>query len=882
MKNKYYLSVAALGIAVAFYGQEINSQKFQNPNIEFNNSEAPNFQKGVYISKNTNEKKPDLLFISSELDQLGIEHFRYQQTQNGIPIEGAYLVQHVKAGKVLSQNGLIIKASEVIANKGHSKISEQVALENAKNYIAAKRYKWETVEEENFLKKETKNPNATFLPKGQLVYYNSGSNFNADNLRLAYKFDIYAEVPISRKFVFVDAQNGKILGAEELIKTINGEGTDRDIHVDYHPIISNNSSLLTNATGTATTAYSGTQNIVTDYTGTTYRLRETGRGNGIETYNLKKSTSYSSAVDFTDSDNNWNNVNAAEDQYATDAHWGSEKVYDYYLGSYNRNGIDANGMKMLSYVHYSTNYLNAYWDGSRMTYGDGDSTTTPLTSLDIVGHEMTHGVTERTSALAYRGESGALNEAYSDILGKAVEFYAKPTTANWLMGSQIGMTFRSMSNPNQYNQPDTYKGTKWVTVTGCSPTQNNDYCGVHTNSGVLNYWFYLLTVGGSGTNDIGSNFNVSGIGITKAAAIAYRTNTSYLGSSSTYADARTYSIKSAEDLYGVGSNEANQVMNAFYAVGIGAAAGSGTTTCSGPSTITSSNITQTTATINWGAVTGSVGYSIEYKTTASSTWTSSDVTTTSKNLTGLSAGTTYDIRVKNNCSTTSSSNYTTGQFTTTASTSSCSNAYESNNTVATATPITSLSTDYNAAIQVSGDIDWYKIVFSTGGQATIKLANLTHDVDLRLYSSNGSTVLKSSLNGGTTAEKIQYTFAAGTYYIKVYPYSGYNANSCYNLRVEPGYTIGNDSNPATNNAELSNDNIKLYPNPVVTSFTLNIPEKLIKDTQADIFDMNGNKKMSIKLTSESQNINVSTLPEGLYIIKIDNKEEPIVLKFMKK
>ncbi|SKB87909.1 Por secretion system C-terminal sorting domain-containing protein [Soonwooa buanensis] len=888
MKNKYYLSVAALGIAVAFYGQEqkqdLNNQKFHNSLIEFTESNAPNFQKGVFAfdSKSTKDQLPELKFISSEIDNLGIEHYRYQQTYNGIPIEGAYIVQHVKAGKLLAQNGLSIKEFSSDIKSKSSKISESSALAAAKNLVGAKQYKWENLAEEDFLKKETQNKNASFLPKADLVYYNSGSEFKADQLRLAYKFDIYAEAPVSRKLIYVDAQNGSILGSEDLIKTLYGEGTSREIHIDYHPVIATSSSMLANTTGSAVTAYSGTQSITTDYTGSTYRLRETGRGNGIETYNLKKSTSYTNAVDFTDADNNWNNVNSAEDQYATDAHWGSEKVYDYYKNTYNRNGIDNNGMKMLSYVHYSSNYLNAYWDGSRMTYGDGDSSTTPLTSLDIVGHEMTHGVTERTSNLAYRGESGALNEAYSDILGKAVEFSAKPTTANWLMGQQIGMTFRSMSNPNQYNQPDTYKGTKWVNVSGCSPTSSNDYCGVHTNSGVLNYWFYLLTVGGAGTNDIGNSFNVTGIGIQKAAAIAYRTNTSYLGASSTYADARTYSIKSAEDLYGVGSNEANQVMNAFYAVGIGSAAGSGgTTTCTAPSTITSANITQTTATVNWSAVSGSTGYSFEYKPTSSSTWTTNSTTTTTQNLTSLTASTTYDIRVKNNCSITSSSNYTTGQFTTAASTGSCAQAYESNNTTATATPITALSTDYNAAIQVSGDIDWYKITFTTGGQATIKLSNLTHDIDLRLYNSNGTSILKSSLNAGTTAEKIQYNFAAGTYYIKVYPYSGYNANSCYSLRVEPGYTV-NNINSQNQNSELTNDDIKLYPNPVVDNFTLNIPAKLRKDTTANIYDVAGNLKMSVKLTSDDQNINVARLQQGVYIVKIDNSEEPIVLKFVKK
>lgn len=890
MKNRTLFSVVAVSIAALFYGQQgdITPQpKNLYPSfVEFTDANAPAFVKGKFFNTENAKvgKGPEAQFLQSDKDKSGYEHYRFQQTLNGYPIEGAFYIQHVQNGKLMSQNGVMVKdfSPETIDARAAT-LQPAAALESAKRFVGAREYKWEIASEEEFLKRETGNPSATFLPKGELVYYNQGSEFDAAKLRLAYKFDIYANAPASRKIVYVDAKTGEILGTNELIKTLFNESTHQELlHNNNSASIAR--SVLTNATGSAATAYSGTQAITTDYTGSTYRLRETGRGNGIETYNLKKSTSYSAAVDFTDADNTWNNVNTTEDQYATDAHWGSEKVYDYYKNSYGRNGIDGSGMKMLSYVHYSSNYLNAYWDGSRMTYGDGDSSTTPLTSLDIVGHEMTHGITERTSNLAYRGESGALNEAYSDILGVAVEFAAKPSTANWLMGDQIGMTFRSMSNPNQYQQPDTYKGTYWYNTVGCTPSQTTDQCGVHTNSGVLNYWFYLLTNGGSGTNDINNAFSVSGLGIVKAAAIAYRTNTNYLGSSSTYADARTYSIKSAEDLYGVGSNEANQVMNAFYAVGIGAAAGSGgTTSCVAPSALASSAITQTTATVSWGAVSGSTGYTFEYKPSTLTTWTATTSTATSRSLTGLTAGTTYDIRVKNNCSTTSSSAYTTSQFVSTATTGSCSQNYESNNTVATAYALSALNTDYNAAIQASGDIDWYKITFSTGGQITFKLSNLAHDVDLKLFSSDGTTTLKSSLNAGTTAEKIQYTVTAGTYYIKVYPYSGFNATSCYALRVESGYTMnGINGGDAPRNNDLINDEIKLYPNPATDYVTVSLPEKLAKDATARIFDMSGNLKMTTKMDRATQQINVSTLNQGIYIIKIETYDEPVVLKFIKK
>jgi Zn-dependent metalloprotease len=277
--------------------------------------------------------------------------------------------------------------------------------------------------------------------------------------------------------------------------------------------------------------------MVTDSYNGAFRLRETTRGQGIRTFNMQKGTSYGNAVDFTDADNFWNNVNANKDQYATDAHWGAEMTYDYYQSN-GRNSIDGNGYQLNLYVHYNNNYVNAFWDGTRMTFGDGNANYSPLTTLDVTGHEISHGLDEHTANLAYQGESGALNESFSDIFGACVERFADSTTANWLIGEDLGNPFRSMSDPNAYGDPDTYFGTNWYSGTG-------DYGGVHTNSGVQNHWFYRLSVGGSGTNDIGNNFNVTGIGIQKAQQIAWRNMVYYLTNSSDYADARFYSIQAA-------------------------------------------------------------------------------------------------------------------------------------------------------------------------------------------------------------------------------------------------------------------------------------------------------------------------------------------------
>ena len=506
--------------------------------IEFGSRSAPDFKsKAVIVSDKNQVSFSDAAVIGKETDLNGTTHYRLQQLINNIPVENSVYISHVKNGKVISQNG------HWMNNAGNklgirTGITESNALTNALRFVGANSYKWQDTEEETFIKTESGNADASFFPKASMVYYNIAGKNEKAQPRLAYKFDIYAQTPVSRKLVYVDAANGSILASNDLLLDVD-------------------------VTGTAVTGYSGTQSISTENVSGTYRLRETGRGLGIQTYNMKKGTNYNRSVDFTDADNNWNNVNINLDQYATDAHWGAEKTYDFYKQNFNRNSIDNAGFTIKSYVHYSKNYFNAFWDGSRMTYGDGNATDNykPLTAIDVCGHEITHGLTSFTANLTYSNESGALNEGFSDVFGTSIEWFGRPAQHDWLIGGDF-YVIRSMSNPNAYSDPDTYKGNFWYFGT-------SDNGGVHTNSGVLNFWYYLLTASGSGTNDNGFVYNVSGIGITKAQAIAYRTLTNYLVPSSNYADTRFYSIKSAEDLYGIGSIEAVQTKNAWDAVGVG-------------------------------------------------------------------------------------------------------------------------------------------------------------------------------------------------------------------------------------------------------------------------------------------------------------------------
>ena len=211
-------------------------------------------------------------------------------------------------------------------------------------------------------------------------------------------------------------------------------------------------------------------------------------------------------------------------------------TYDYYSSNHGRDSIDDAGMTLVSRVHYSRNYNNAFWDGSQMTYGDGDGVTfIPLSQdADVVAHELTHGVTERSSGLIYQYESGALNEAWSDIFGAMVDRQEGATGADiWLIGEDIytpgtdGDALRDMACPSCLGDFDYYP-TRY--------TGTADNGGVHWNSGIANLAFKLLVTGG--THPRRTSVNVTGIGFDAAADIFYAANVGCLTPSSNFAAAR--------------------------------------------------------------------------------------------------------------------------------------------------------------------------------------------------------------------------------------------------------------------------------------------------------------------------------------------------------
>ncbi|PJA08962.1 MAG: hypothetical protein COX70_02590 [Flavobacteriales bacterium CG_4_10_14_0_2_um_filter_32_8] len=516
----------------------------------------------------TSDANYGIKLLKKETDKLGFTHYRYQQTVNNVPVELSTIIAHVKNGLIESVNGEFFSD---VNNPVNPSLSETGALAKALQSIGATQYKWEIPTQENLLKWELDDANATYYPKGDLVLINTNGDIKKE-LILAYKFNIYAEKPLSRREIYVNATTGAIVWEQNKIHEID-------------------------ALGTATTLYSGTKPITCDNQGGgNFRLQETGRGNGIRTFTSGNTTGYPN-TNITNTSATWVMTEAG-----LDAHWGAEMTYDYYLNQHGRNSIDNSGFQLDSWVHYDNNYGNAFWDGTRMTYGDGSGNSTPFTAIDITGHEITHGLTENTANLVYSAESGALNESFSDIFGISIDFINRPGIADWLLGDDLGFIIRNMENPNSQGDPDTYFGTNWASLSG------GDNGGVHTNSGVQNFWFVLLVDGGVGTNDNGDAYTVNSLGLTVAGQVAFRNLTVYLTSASEYADSRFFSIQAAVDLFGGCTTQVQEVTNAWYAVGVGPIYSPVTisdfdapvlSSCSAPFTANFNNLSVNGISFNW-------------------------------------------------------------------------------------------------------------------------------------------------------------------------------------------------------------------------------------------------------------------------------------------
>ena len=514
--------------------------------IEFASGNRPQLATFVQQFLASLPLSPDFSFrvIRSEGDQLGETHIRLQQLYQGLPVLGGEYIVHARNGSVRAANGRLAMLSGLDPAPA---VDAGRALDAALAQVGARSYKWQIPFWVENLKERTGDPNATWYPAGELCWSPTafGQPETPARYVLAWQFDINAADPDRAIRVIVDAKTGAI--------------------VTTLPLESNCSSA------TVQTNFNGNQTIFTQLSGSNYLLRDDCQSAGIHVRDWNSATLVPSPVEIQNTTNTWTTMN---ERFGGTVLWSTKQSYLYYLNTFGRNSYDNSNGSVEGYINaqfdcsppagcVSPDNASMSFSGGTLKVGLGSSGTlaNSWSAIDILGHEYTHAVTGATAMLAYMNESGALNESFSDCMGEAIQNYTTGSV-DWLEGANRSSgPIRSLANPKAFSNPDTYLGTYWYTGSG-------DFGGVHTNSGVQNKWYYLVAVGGSGTNDNGWAYSVTGIGLAKAAAITYRNLTVYLSSGSTYTDARTGAIAAAADLYGAGSQEWKTVIRAWRAVGI--------------------------------------------------------------------------------------------------------------------------------------------------------------------------------------------------------------------------------------------------------------------------------------------------------------------------
>lgn len=492
------------------------------------------------------------------------KHIRFQQTYNGVPVYSGFFVIHKFEDGRMSGNGKICNPSSIRSNM---LISEKEALEHALSYINAQKYFWQDSAREAKAKKKQNDPAATYYPKATMEYLPSKDFTSID---LCYAFDIYTFEELKSGKYYVNASDGEVLK-----------------FLPANHICS---------PGSFTSNFYGVRTISTYDNGDEFELED---------------DCYASVYGVYDENNNLeiftNPVNTWPEGYkgsAATSLWGVREAMVAYLLEFNRDGHDNDDGDIDIYQnHYFANggHNNASFrydpiGDDEINVGRGDDIFDVMDDynpLDIMGHEFTHGVDQYTAALEYEGESGALDESFADIFGEWVE-YVRFGGPDWFVGGDrengngCPSPLRYLIDPaaqnvvtagtctSDFDQPNTYEGTNWFDINGCTPGSGNDQCGVHTNSGVQNQMFYLLVEGGSGWNNgntchapAGSGYawDVSGIGMEDAIEIAYHAHVVLMGPTTDFADAREAWVIAATLLFGECSFEAIQTGKAWYAVG---------------------------------------------------------------------------------------------------------------------------------------------------------------------------------------------------------------------------------------------------------------------------------------------------------------------------
>ena len=486
----------------------------------------------------------DLEVRHAEADTLvdGRTHVRLQQFHRGVPVYGATLTRQTDdVGTTLSIFGATYSGIDLDVQPGLT-VADAAAIVAARSGVDLG---------------PDRLPTLVVLPTD-------------DGFRLAYRAAAFT--PVGSTEFFIDARDGSVLAELDAAQRQSAVGAGAGVLGDQKKM------SVSSATGAFTTS-----DLLRPPSLVTFDMRENLQRT-LDFLNGRISLGASDRA--ADSDNTWT------DGASVDAHAYAGYFYDYYFKRFGRRGLDDNNYRMLSLVHpvpratvlsqstavIGTFYLNAFYAGGGvMVYGEGLPPTVTAGgqrwnylsgALDVVAHELSHGVTDFTSGLIYRNESGALNESFSDMMGTAVEFYYQQPgsgsmQADYLVAEDVVTPggIRSMENPAAYGQPDHYSRRAVLPLT-------TDNGGVHINSGIPNQMYYLAIEGGTNRT---SGLSVQGVGVSNREQIEktmYRAFTQMMPADATFAVARAVTIQAATDLYGASSAAVRAITQAWTAVGV--------------------------------------------------------------------------------------------------------------------------------------------------------------------------------------------------------------------------------------------------------------------------------------------------------------------------
>lgn len=469
-----------------------------------------------------------------------MRHQLFQLHYKNIPVEGNEFSLHSIENVLKAAHGRIVAGLDIDVSGA---IDAAVALQTALDE--------QRLTQDNF--------DGNTLPTGSLMLARKDEHFLKESYQLAWVFD-FKSAKIQEPYrVYVDARTGSILKKVPLFMSCFAASHHKTLQAEYPK-----AELTPWKPWVASTMIPNYSRYLTGQSNLIFETEQVGAQYRLSAYNNKLNTridvnhtgQWSSNPDVFNPTTNWANSN----RNATTAHWLAQKNYEMYQLLFLRNGYDGNGSYPRVLVEW--NAMNAQWDAIDMVRFGIAPNLNSLVTMDVFGHEHAHALTQKTADLAYQGESGALNESISDIMGTTLEFHLLGPNGNYGIAEDADQ-LRSMSNPQQsfpnwgnigHAQPDTYLGPDWLPTN--DPLDNG---GVHRNSGVMNKWYWYMRTGGpTGTP----------LDYAKPAKVVYRALKFYLQSNSTYYDAVEATIQGAIDTYGACSDIARQAAYAWTQVGI--------------------------------------------------------------------------------------------------------------------------------------------------------------------------------------------------------------------------------------------------------------------------------------------------------------------------